>query len=46
MESSADQPFSAAFPRGVVPPDVIGVDEPLVYVFYGLARQNCWRRSP
>ncbi|HET7051205.1 MAG TPA: hypothetical protein VFI54_23265 [Solirubrobacteraceae bacterium] len=45
MESSAE-PFSADFPRCEACRDVIGVYEPLVQVFDGLARQTSLAAEP
>jgi len=46
MESSSDQPFAAPFPRCGACRDVIGVYEPLVHVFDGLARQTSLAAEP
>lgn len=46
MEPSSDQPFPAAFPRCGACRDVIGVYEPLVQVFDGLARQTSLAAEP
>lgn len=46
MEPSSDQPLAAPFPRCGACRDVIGVYEPMVHVFDGLARQTSLAAEP
>ena len=46
MEPSSDQPLAPPFPRCGACRDVIGVYEPMVHVFDGLARRTSLAAEP